>query len=95
MSCGHAKVLAEKCKKCSWNWPTVLRPSGLPYLHTCHFPRNKKYQGRDETREDGIRVGNTYLLGSGIWLHTARRYWKLFRMAWMLAIPMNTTSQLG
>lgn len=38
---------------------------------------------------------STYLLGSGIWLHTARRYWKLFRMAWMLAIPINTTSQFG
>lgn len=44
-----------------------------------------------ERRSDG----STYFPGSGIWLQTVRRAWKLLRMAWMLAMPMNITSQLG
>lgn len=44
----------------------------------------------------GVRSdGSTYFPGSGIWLQTVRRAWKLLRMAWMLAMPMNITSQLG
>lgn len=39
--------------------------------------------------------GRTHLAGSGIWVQRKRRDWKLLRMEWMFAMPMNTTSQLG
>lgn len=38
---------------------------------------------------------STYFPGSGICVQSRRRDWKLLRMEWMFAIPMNTTSQLG
>lgn len=48
-----------------------------------------------EWSESMMERKSTYLLGSGTWLQTARRYWKLFLIAWILAMPMNTTSQFG
>lgn len=38
---------------------------------------------------------STYFPGSGICVQSRRSDWKLLRMEWMFAIPMNTTSQLG
>lgn len=54
------------------------------YLNFIDFPLN--FLGKRK---------KSYLAGSGIWVQRKRRDWKLLRMEWMLAIPMNTTSQLG
>lgn len=64
-----------------------VKPQQCVYMCVC---------GANEGRAQRERSnGSTYFPGSGIWLQTARRAWKLLRMAWMLAIPMNITSQLG
>lgn len=55
---------------------------------------SRKNVQKDVNRGKNHRT-STYFPGSGICVQSRRRDWKLFRIEWMFAIPMNTTSQFG
>lgn len=98
MAYDQAKVSLQEWKF-SWTWCTVPNSAQTSKSSTFPSPVQILYGYAVLAKAQQWKAWNlkenTYLLGSGIWLHTARRYWKLFRMAWMLAIPINTTSQFG
>lgn len=80
-------------KKYSSGLLTGKAPREKPEFHFTNQQHKNAVAETCKQRQDHQTA--TYFPGSGIWVHSKRSDWKLFRMEWMFAIPMNTTSQFG